>query len=134
MGATACGLVAGLIDWIEGPRSDQGRPRCATEAVIETRRFFLREGVQWRELQATRPPGHQGSGLRRDAAAAPHGLERGSPAASGARHARSDGALGARSRGRSMGCGHRRPYAPPRGRQFHRRAAANRTEPRGRAL
>src|ERR1051325_4053114 len=53
MGATACGLVAGLIDWIEGPRSDQGRPRCATEAVIETLRFFLREGVQWRELRAT---------------------------------------------------------------------------------
>src|SRR3954453_10353076 len=53
MGATACGLVAGLIEWIEGPRSDQGRPRCLTEAVVETLRFFLREGVQWRELRAT---------------------------------------------------------------------------------
>ena len=53
MGPTACGLVAGLIEWIEGPRSDQGRPRCATEAVVETLRFFLREGVQWRELRAT---------------------------------------------------------------------------------
>src|SRR3954449_9908222 len=53
MGAAVCGLVASLIDWIEGPRSDQGRPRCPTEAVVETLRFFLREGVQWRELQAT---------------------------------------------------------------------------------
>src|SRR4051794_14597568 len=53
MGPTACGLVAGLIDWIEGPCSDQGRPRCPTEAVVETLRFFLREGVQWRELRAT---------------------------------------------------------------------------------
>ena len=52
MGPTACGLVAGLIDWIEGPRSDQGRPRCPTQAVVETLRFFLREGVQWRELRA----------------------------------------------------------------------------------
>jgi hypothetical protein len=46
MGATACGLVANLIDWIEGPRSDQGRPRCSTQAVVETLRFFLREGVE----------------------------------------------------------------------------------------
>src|SRR3569832_2453066 len=53
MGPTACGLVAGLIDWIEEPRSDQGRPRCPTVAVVETLRFFLREGVQWRELRAT---------------------------------------------------------------------------------
>ena len=36
MGPTACGLVAGLIDGIEGPRSDQGRPRCPTQAVVET--------------------------------------------------------------------------------------------------
>src|SRR5918911_4256698 len=53
MEPTACGLVASLIGWIEGPRSDQGRPRCPTEAVVETLRFFLREGVQWRELRAT---------------------------------------------------------------------------------
>src|SRR4051812_45491765 len=53
MGPTACGLVADLIDWIEGPRGEQGRPRCPTEAVVETLRFFLREGVQWRELRAT---------------------------------------------------------------------------------
>jgi hypothetical protein len=53
MGPTACGLVASLIDWIEGPRSDQGRPLYPTEAVVETLQFFLREGVQWRELRAT---------------------------------------------------------------------------------
>jgi len=53
MGATACGLVADLIDWIEGQRSDHGRPRCPTQAVVETLRLFLREGVQWRELRAT---------------------------------------------------------------------------------
>ena len=51
MGATAWGLVANLIDWIEGSRSDHGRPRCPTQAVVETLRFFLREGVQWRELR-----------------------------------------------------------------------------------
>src|SRR3954468_8513043 len=53
MRATACGLVADLIDSIEGRCSDYGRPRCPTEAVVETLRFFLREGVQWRELRAT---------------------------------------------------------------------------------
>src|ERR1044071_1589397 len=53
MGPTACGLVAGLIDWIEGPRSDQGHPRCPTEAVVLPIWLFLREGVQWRELRAT---------------------------------------------------------------------------------
>src|SRR3954452_13173853 len=52
-GAPACGLVAGLIDWIEGRRSDQGGPRCPTEARVETPRFFVREGVQWRVLRAT---------------------------------------------------------------------------------
>ena len=64
MGPTACGLVADLIDWIEKPHSDQGRRRCPTGAVVETRRFFLREGVQWRELRA---PGHRvcGATLRR---------------------------------------------------------------------
>jgi hypothetical protein len=45
MGPTACGLVASLIDWIEGPRNNHGRPRCPTEAVLETLCFFLREGV-----------------------------------------------------------------------------------------
>ena len=53
MGPTACGLVAGLIDWIEGPCSDHGRPRCPTPAVVETLRLFLHQGMQWRELRAT---------------------------------------------------------------------------------
>src|SRR4051794_8895738 len=53
VGPTACSLGARLIGWVEGPRSDQGRPRCPTEAVVETLRFFLREGVQWRELRTT---------------------------------------------------------------------------------
>src|SRR3712207_6332298 len=52
-GQAACGLVANLIDWIEGRHGDHGRPRCPTRAVVETLRFFLREGVQWRELRAT---------------------------------------------------------------------------------
>jgi Transposase DDE domain len=49
----ACGLVADLIDWIEGPHGDCGHPRCPAEAVLATLHFFLREGVQWRELRAT---------------------------------------------------------------------------------
>src|SRR3954452_24613118 len=53
MGATACGVVAELSDWIEGPLSDHRRPRCPTQAVVETLRLFLRKGVQWRELRAT---------------------------------------------------------------------------------
>src|ERR1044072_4395472 len=64
VGPTVCGLVADLIDWVEKPHSDRGRPRCPTEVVVETLRFFLREGVQWRELRAT---GDRGCGatLRR---------------------------------------------------------------------
>ena len=38
--------VAGLIDWIEEPRSDQSRPCRPTAAVVETLRFLLCEGVQ----------------------------------------------------------------------------------------
>ncbi len=53
MGSTACNLVAGLINWIEGPRGERGHPRCPTAAFVETLRFFLREGVQWRERRAT---------------------------------------------------------------------------------
>jgi hypothetical protein len=48
MGPTARGLIANLIDRIDGPRNDRGHPRSPTEAVLETLRFFLREGVQWR--------------------------------------------------------------------------------------
>jgi transposase len=53
MGQTACGRVANLTDWVEGRHGNRGRPRCPTQAVLKTLRFFLREGVQWRELRAT---------------------------------------------------------------------------------
>jgi transposase len=43
---------ANIASWIKGPCCDQGRPRCPTEAVVETLRFSLREIVQWRELRA----------------------------------------------------------------------------------
>ena len=53
MGPTALRLVAGIIDRIEGvPRTGPGHPRAPTDEVLATLRFFLREGVQWRELRA----------------------------------------------------------------------------------
>jgi transposase len=52
MGPTGRRLVASLIDRIEEPRNGRGHPCSPTEAVLETLRFFLREGVQWRELRA----------------------------------------------------------------------------------
>lgn len=65
MGPTALGLVAGIIDRIEGsPRTGPGHPRAPTEEVLATLRFFLREGVQWRELRAE-PGRSSGSTLRR---------------------------------------------------------------------
>jgi transposase len=65
MGPTALGLVAGIIDRIEGsPRTGPGHPRAPTEEVLATLRFFLREGVQWRELRA-QPGRSSGSTLRR---------------------------------------------------------------------
>ena len=53
MGPAACGLAANLVDWVDGPRGARGHPRRPTEAVLETVRFFLREGVQRREPRAT---------------------------------------------------------------------------------
>src|SRR3954453_22524451 len=50
---TACGFGAVLIVWILRARRDQGGSGCPPEAVGETLRFFLREGVQWRELRVT---------------------------------------------------------------------------------
>src|ERR671938_35265 len=53
MGPTALGLVAGIIDRIEGaPRTGPGHPRAPTDAVLASLRFFLREGGQWREWRA----------------------------------------------------------------------------------
>src|SRR3954452_9943930 len=57
-------LVAGIIERIEGRPYRTGRPPLPTIEVVETLRFFVREGVQWRELRAAagRPCG---STLRR---------------------------------------------------------------------
>src|SRR4051794_7306558 len=82
MGPTACGLVAGLIDWIERPCSDHGRPRCPTPAVVETLRLFLREGMQWRETRATGGPAG-GATPPGPTAPRPRRMERRGPAAPG---------------------------------------------------
>ena len=46
-------LVAGIIDRIENRPYGAGRPPTPTIKVVETLRFFGREGVPWRELRAT---------------------------------------------------------------------------------
>src|SRR4051794_41766161 len=51
MASKATALVAGIIDRIEGRPLSTGRPM-PTIRVVETLRFFVREGVQWRELRA----------------------------------------------------------------------------------
>src|SRR3954451_3483100 len=48
MASRAVELVAGIIDGTEGRRYGTGRPPLPTVEVVETRRFFVREGVQWR--------------------------------------------------------------------------------------
>jgi transposase len=53
MGPRAAVLVAGIIDRIENRSYGTGRPPMPTVKVVETLRFFVREGVQWRELRAT---------------------------------------------------------------------------------
>ena len=53
MGPKAAALVAGIIDRIENRPYGAGRPPLPTIKVVETLRFFVREGVQWRELRAT---------------------------------------------------------------------------------
>lgn len=52
MGPTVADLVAGIFDRIEDRPLGPGRPPMPTAEVVATLRFFLREGVQWRELQA----------------------------------------------------------------------------------
>ena len=49
----AAELVAGIIDRLEDRTPGTGRPPVPTIKVVETLRFFVREGVQWRELRAT---------------------------------------------------------------------------------
>jgi len=53
MASRAAALVAGIIDRIENRPLGTGRPPMPTIKVVETLRFFVREGVQWRELRAT---------------------------------------------------------------------------------
>jgi transposase len=53
MGSSAAALVAGIINRIENRPYGTGRPPIPTLKVVETLRFFVREGVQWRELRAT---------------------------------------------------------------------------------
>src|SRR3954449_7427734 len=44
--------VAGIVDRVEGRPHRTGRPPLPTTEVVETLRFFAREGVRWRELRA----------------------------------------------------------------------------------
>ena len=53
MGSGAAALVAGIIEQIENRPLGTGRPPISTIKIVETLRFFVREGVQWRELRAT---------------------------------------------------------------------------------
>ncbi len=64
MASRAAALVAGIIDRIEDQPLGTGRPPMPTIKVVETLRFFVREGVQWRELRATAGRA-SGSTLRR---------------------------------------------------------------------
>ena len=64
MGPTAVDLVAGVIEQIERAVTGTGRPPAPTRTVLQTLQFFLREGVQWRELRAS-PDRASGSTLRR---------------------------------------------------------------------
>jgi transposase len=52
MASRAVALVAGIIDRLEDRPYRTGRPPLPTIEVVETLRFFVREGVQWRELRA----------------------------------------------------------------------------------
>ena len=53
MAASAAALVAGIIDQIEKRPFGIGRPPMPTTKVVEALQFFIREGVQWRDLRAT---------------------------------------------------------------------------------
>src|SRR5687768_6915051 len=53
MASKVTALVAGIIDRIGNRPLSTGRPPLPTIKVVEALRFFVREGVQWRELRAT---------------------------------------------------------------------------------
>src|SRR3954471_24003472 len=64
MASRAAELVAAIIDRIEGRPYGTGRPPLPTIKVVETLRFFVRGGVQWRGRRG--PAGRAcGSPLRR---------------------------------------------------------------------
>ena len=98
MASRAAALVAEIIDRIEDRRYGTGRPPLPTIEVVETLRFFVREGVQWRQLRAAAGRAC-GSTLRRrlDGWSATALLRQG-PCRPGP-----DGARGTRER--SLGCG-----------------------------
>src|SRR4051794_22927290 len=52
MASGAAASVAGIVDRVEGRPHRTGRPPLPTVEVVETLRFFAREGVQWREPRA----------------------------------------------------------------------------------
>ena len=52
MRVTAIDLVAGIIEQLEREPAERGRPRLPAAEVVGTLQFFLREGIQWRELFA----------------------------------------------------------------------------------
>jgi transposase len=64
MASRAAELVAGIIDRLEDRPFGPGRPPMPTIKVVETLRFFVREGVRWRELRAAAGRA-SGSTLRR---------------------------------------------------------------------
>jgi transposase len=53
MASGAVELVARIIDRLEDRSFGTGRPPIPTIKVVATLRFFVREGVRWRELRAT---------------------------------------------------------------------------------
>src|SRR3954469_13029125 len=64
MVSRAVALVAGIIDRLEDRPCRPGRPPLPTIKVVETLHFFVREGVQWRQLRAAAGRA-SGSTLRR---------------------------------------------------------------------
>src|SRR3954447_22790886 len=61
---TAIDLVSGIVEQLEKEPGERGRPRLPAAEVVRTLQFFLRRGVQWRELFASTGRA-SGSTLRR---------------------------------------------------------------------
>src|SRR3954452_6137899 len=56
MASRAAEQVAGIIDRVEGRPHRTGRPPLPAIEVVETLRFFAREGVRWREPRGAAGP------------------------------------------------------------------------------